>query len=161
MMRTSLKHLKRTSDSRRSALVRDMRGFSRVELICGAGIVLAIIAVLIALGAFMLDNMQRGDDSVTLHTAKTCGSVNATGACLVPDCPGMDTPVHQLSHIDSDGYNFAYFDKVGNCLTGERSEGYNEATVTDLDNKSYAPGSAVVRVENHDGTIVCGWVLGK
>ncbi len=141
--------------------LRDARGFSRVELICGIGIGIAILVVVFAIGAFMLNDMQRGDDSVTLHTAKTCGSIDATGSCLVPDCPGVDTPVHQMSHIDSDGYNFAYFDKVGNCLTDERGYGYNEATVTDLDNKSYEPNSAIVRVENRDGNIVCDWVLGK
>ncbi len=141
--------------------LRDVHGFSRVELICGIGIGIALLALIVALGSYMLNDMQRGDDSITLHTAKTCASIDATGSCLVPDCPGTDTPVHKTTHIDSNGYNFAYFDKVANCLTDERSTGYNEATVTDLDNKSYAPSSAIVRVENHDGDIICDWVLGR
>ncbi len=135
-------------------------GFSRIEVVCIAAIAAVCVALALAVAAGMLGDMQAGDDSITVNTAQSCGNASAAAACPVPDCPGVDTPQHEF-HIDSNGNLFAYFDKVGNCLTAQRSAGYNEGAVRDSEGKSYAPGSAVVRVTIVDGTAQCDWVLGS
>lgn len=135
-------------------------GLSRIEVICICGLAAVAIAVLLGIGAGALRDWHEGNDSVTLNTAQSCGNVGLSGACLVPGCKGGKTPGHSF-HIDEDGNDFAYFDKVGNCLTGQRPHGYNEAQVTTRDGRCYAPGDAVVVVTDVGGAAVVDWAQGE
>lgn len=134
-------------------------GLSRIEVICICGLAAVAVAVLLSIGSGALRDWHEGNDSVTLNTAQSCGNAELSGACLVPGCKGGKSSGHSF-HIDANGNNFAYFDKVGNCLTGQRPAGYNEGKVTTLDGRSYEPGSAVVVVTDEDGAAVVDWTQG-
>lgn len=135
-------------------------GLSRIEVICICGLAAVFVAVLLAIGANTLNDWHKGNDSATLNTAQSCGTIGLSDACLVPGCKGGKAPGHSF-HIDENGDNFAYFDKVSNCLMGERPDGYNEAEVTTRDGRTYAPGNAVVIVANEGGTAVVDWAQGE
>lgn len=141
-------------------LLSQQDGLSRIEVICICGLAAVLVAVLLGIGAHALHDWREGNDSVTLNTAQSCGNAELSGACLVPGCKGGKTPGHAY-HFDENGNDFAYFDKVGNCLTGQRPHGYNEAEVTTLDGRSYAPGSAVVVVTDEDGVATVDWTQGE
>ena len=135
-------------------------GFSRIEVICICGIAAAAVAVLLGIGSSALHDWREGNDSVTLNTALSCGNAELSGACLVPGCKGDKAPGHS-SHVDANGNGYAYFDKVGNCLTGVCPHGYNEAEVTTRDGRSYAPQSAVVVVTDVGGAVSVDWHQGE
>ena len=135
------------------------QGFSRVEVICIAGISLVVMALLVVGGWYMLGLMRQGDDANLLNTARRAASLNVQGACLVNDCPGADSPEH-AKHVDSSGTVVAYYDKGPNKLVADAPAGYNEGDALEVDGKTVAaePGTMVVRATLKHGQVVCSWV---
>lgn len=134
-------------------------GFSRVEVICLCGLAVVALAIALSVGFGAWHDWRQGNDSVTLNTAESCGNIGATDACLVPGCPGKGT-AHR-AHLDVHGNDFAYFDKVGNCLVGELPAGYNEDSVETADGRSFEAGTAVVVVTRNGSGVTVDWILGR
>ena len=140
---------------------KNQQGFSRVEVICICGIAVACLALAAVIALHAYADWRQGNDSVAMNTAQSCGDAALTTPCMVPDCPGESSPAHD-AHIDKNGNCFAYFDAVGNCLTAQKPQGYNQTTVTGDDGISYKPGTAVLiatRTDTMEATI--SWTLGK
>ena len=135
------------------------RGFSRIEVICLAGISVVLAALLAAGGWYVLGLMRQGDDANLMNTAWRIASVNAQGACLVNDCPGPAAPDH-AKHADSTGTLTAYFERGSNKLVSHAPSGYNEGDRLEIDGRvaSVEPNTLVVRATSQNGTITCEWV---
>lgn len=140
-------------------ILKGQSGFSRVEAICICGLAVVALAVALTVGNGAWHDWRQGNDSVTLNTAASCGNIGATNACLVPGCPGKSAA--HAAHVDARGNDFAYFDKVGNCLVGARPTGYNEDVVTSADGRSFEPGTAVVVVTRKGTGVAADWTLGR
>ena len=134
-------------------------GFSRIEVICISGLAVVALAVLLGIGYSAWHDWHEGNDSATLNTAQSCANIGLTDACLVPGCSGKGAE-HKF-HIDEHGRNFAYFDKVGNCLVGTLPTGYNENEVSSSDGRRFAPGTAVVVATREGASAAVDWTLGR
>lgn len=136
-------------------------GFSRVEVICICGLAAVALVIALAVSNGAWHDWRQGNDSATLNTAASCGNAGATDTCLVPGCPGKRAGAAHAAHIDARGNDFAYFDKVGNCLVGALPAGYNEDAVESSDGRRFEPGTAVVVVTRKDMGAVVDWALGR
>ena len=140
-------------------IVRDIRGISRVELLCIAGIALIAFVVALSMGLNALGLLRTGDDSGTLRAAEDLAQVQQAGSCLLPGCPGGDSEEH-ASHTEEDGTVTVYYDKGANVLTAAKPAGYNEST-TLLIGKTECPvakNSCVVQVQRSGDRVSLSWV---
>lgn len=135
-------------------------GFSRVEVICLCGLSAVALVLVLVLGSVVLGYWHTGNDSMTLNTAEGCGNAMLSDACLVSSCSGKGSAKHK-THVDEQGRNFAYFDKISNSLTDVRPQGYNETEVTTMDGRSFEVGQAVVIVTRQGDGIIVDWTLGE
>lgn len=137
------------------------RGFTRIEAVCITGISLIALALLAALGWHMLNLMWQGDDAGSVNNAYSIATVNSTAACIVPDCPGVDTAEHK-AHTRSNGEMFVYFNKGPNTLTATKPHGYNESSLLEIEGheQHVAAGTMVIEVKVKNGHVSCTWVEG-
>ena len=136
-------------------------GFSRVEAICICGLAVVTLAVALAVGSGAWHDWRQGNDSATLNTAASCGNAGAADACLVPGCPGKRAGAAHAAHVDARGNDFAYFDKVGNCLVDALPAGYNEDVVESSNGHRLEPGTAVIVVTRKGTSVAVDWALGR
>lgn len=125
---------------------------------CGLSAV-ALVLVLV-FGSVVLNHWHTGNDSMTLNTAEGCGNAMLSDACLVSSCAGKGSAKHK-AHVDEQGRNFAYFDKISNSLTDVRPQGYNETKVITSDGRTFEVGQAVVEVTHQGNGISVDWTLGE
>ncbi|MDO4182863.1 MAG: hypothetical protein Q4E12_04560 [Coriobacteriia bacterium] len=132
-----------------------------MEVLCGIGVGIVVVALVVALIAFMLDLMWQGDDANAMNTATSLVHVESLGTCIVPGCSGSGAE-HDAKHLLSDGTNIAYFDKIGNCLTGNKPAGYNEADVamTGENTRTHKANTMVIQVSWKGMDYVAEWVPG-
>lgn len=135
-------------------------GFSRVEVICLCGLSAVALVLVLVFGSVVLNYWHTGNDSMTLNTAEGCGNAMLSDACLVSSCAGKGSAKHKM-HVDEQGRNFAYFDKISNSLTDVRPQGYNETKVTTMDGRSLEAGQAVVIVIRQGNGTIVDWSLGE
>ncbi|MGN0038658.1 MAG: hypothetical protein ACI36Y_05970 [Coriobacteriales bacterium] len=140
-------------------VVRDNRGLSRVELLCIVGIAAVAVVVAVALGGFALGLFRTGDDSGTMRSAEDLAQVSVAGACLLPGCPGGDSPEH-AAHTDALGTITVYYDKGANVLVEKMPRGYNESTSLVIGKTicSVPKNSCVVQVQRSGMELELGWV---
>ena len=136
-------------------------GFSRVEAICICGLAVVALAVALAVGSGAWHDWRQGNDSATLNTAASCGNAGAADACLVPGCPGKRAGAAHAAHVDARCNDFAYYDKIGNCLVGALPADYNEDVVESSDGRRFEPGTAVVVVTRKGTGVAVDWALGR
>lgn len=141
--------------------LKEIDGLSRVETICLVGISCIGAALLVALGAYLLELMHEGNDANTLNTATSIASSQAHNACLVPHCTGQSDSSH-VSHLDSQGRAVAYYDKTTNSLVATKPSGYNESSHLTIDGMQtivQASTFTIVAIQE-SGDITCSWVEG-
>ncbi len=141
--------------------LKEIDGLSRIETICLVGISCIGVALLVALGAFLLELMHEGNDASTLNTATSIASTQAHNACLVPRCTGQSDFTH-ASHLDSQGRTVAYYDKATNSLVPAKPSGYNESshlTIDGMQTSVQASTFTIIAVQE-SGSITCSWIEG-
>ena len=136
------------------------QGFSRIEVVCIAGISCFAVALLAVLGWSALSLMWQGNDANALNTAQGVANASSPSACLIAECPGAESAEHQ-KHLMSDGSCAAYYSKGENTLTANAPAPYNEGDVLDIDGKQrhVERASCIIRVTRApDGSVSAAWV---
>lgn len=139
----------------------DERGFSRVEVVCIAGISLIAAAVLVAVGWYALTLMQRGNDANALNTAESVAYARVPATCLADGCSGEGDPQH-AQHVDAQGNNVVYYSKESHTLVPDMPAGYNEGDLLVVDGREQQVerGAYVIQVtvDAKTDAITCVWV---
>lgn len=143
------------------SILSNSQGFSRIEVVCIAGISCFAAALLAALGWFALSLMWQGNDANALNTAQGVANASSPSACLIAECPGAESAEHQ-KHLAADGSCAAYYSKGENTLTADVPAPYNEGDVLDMDGRQQHVdrASCIIRVTRaSDGSVSADWVL--
>lgn len=121
--------------------LRNNQGFSRIEVICIAGIVCFAVVLAAVLGWHMLSLMWQGNDANALNTAQ--GVANASLAA------------------SSDETDLIYYDKGANTLVADPPAGYNEGDTLVIDGREQhvERGTCIIKIIHENGAATAQWVL--
>ena len=124
-------------------------GLSVMEVLCGLGILIALVIIIVGVSKYNLAKTAKGTDGLTMTTAEKVAMVNIQGGGSV------------FSHPDGTEQlpNVGYFDTLTNSIVKEKPEGYNQYSIVSAGDTLYSgsPESLVIRVEYDGVTVQLRW----